>query len=107
MYCVSGLWSFPPQYVSVRAASGASRFSVVVTVTPSGTWAIAASSATVCLLIWYVWPFHRPDKGDGKASAPATAAIIAAPRRLAPARVGSHHRGTLGPAAPSAATRHR
>ena len=37
----------PTQYVSARAASGASRFSVVSTVVPSGTIETACRSAAV------------------------------------------------------------
>src|ERR1700761_5740434 len=40
-YCVSGLPAFATQNASVRAASGASRSSMVVTVAPSGTTAPA------------------------------------------------------------------
>ena len=51
MYSVAGLPLLPIQKVSVRAASGASRSSVVVTVAPSGTLAIAALASATCGLI--------------------------------------------------------
>ena len=83
MYWVTGLPLFPIQNVSVRAASGASRSSVVCTVAPSGTTAIAASAAATCASSWYVEPCQRLLSGNWKASATATAAIIAPPCRTA------------------------
>src|ERR1700751_4786454 len=87
MYWVAGLFGFPIQNVSVRADSGASRPSVVCTVAPSGTWAIAALSAATCGLIWYVEACQMPLTGNWKASATVIAAIIAAPCRAAAIRV--------------------
>src|ERR1700751_5429986 len=87
MYWVAGLFGFPIQNVSVRADSGASRPSVVWTVAPSGTRAIAALSAATSGLIWYVEACQMPLIGNWKASATAIAAIIAAPYRAAAIRV--------------------
>src|ERR1700677_632429 len=81
MYEVSGFPELPIQNVSVRAASGASRSSVVVTVTPSGTRAIAASAASTWGVMVYVVPCHKVLSGYWNAIATATATIIAAPCR--------------------------
>src|SRR6202008_560357 len=78
-YCVAGLPGLPIQNVSVRAASGASRLSVVWTVAPSGPRAIAASAADTCGLIWYVEPCHRLASGNWNANTHAAATIIAGP----------------------------
>src|ERR1700761_3622965 len=86
MYWVAGLPAVPIQNVSVLAASGASRSSVVCTVAPSGTTAIAASAAATCASSSYVEPCHRVLSGNWKASATVTAAIIAAPCLAVPDR---------------------
>src|ERR1700722_19679673 len=89
MYWVAGLPGFPIQNVSVRAAKGASRSVVVVTVAPSGTTAIAASAAATCASMVYVDPCHRALIGHWNASATAIAAIIAPPCRAAPVTAAS------------------
>src|ERR1700755_2933511 len=87
MYWVAGLPGLPIQNVSVRAASGASRPSVVCTVASSGTLAIAALSAATCGLIWYVEACQMPLIGNWEASATVIADIIAAACRAAAIRV--------------------
>src|SRR5487761_1404853 len=96
MYWVAGLFGLPIQNVSVRADSGASRPSVVCTVAPSGTWAIAALSAATAGLIWYVEACQMLLTGNWNASATVMAAIIAAPCRAAAVLASAHRPPAAG-----------